>query len=105
VALWGVSLWKRNINQKRHLFRGYIGITKKLGMQHSTVNHSKEFVAADGAHTNSIEATWCGLKVLIPKSNRTRDVDDYLWEYVWRKQHRETIWKSFIDALREVLYE
>ena len=49
------------------LWRGYISIERELGMRHRTVNHSVEFVAEDGTHTNTIEATWCGLRVLIPK--------------------------------------
>lgn len=87
------------------MWRGYINLEAILGMEHRVVNHSREFVAEDGTHTNSIEGSWCGLKILIPKRNRTKNIDDYLWEYVWRKQHAQDLWASFIQALVDVLYE
>ena len=86
------------------MWKGYDQISSALGMEHRVVNHSVEFVSEDGVHTNTIEATWCGLKLLIPRRNRTKDVDGHLWEYIWRKRHRHNIWNSFIDALREVAY-
>ncbi|TGK11359.1 IS1595 family transposase [Leptospira fletcheri] len=42
-------------------FRGY-WILDKLKRKHFTVDHSKEYVAADGTHTNNIEAFWSLLK-------------------------------------------
>ena len=35
---------------------------KTTGVEHSMVNHAKEFVAADGTHTNAIEGFWSVLK-------------------------------------------
>ena len=35
-------------------WKGYINL-RKYGYTHETVNHSKEFVNEEGAHTNKIE--------------------------------------------------
>ena len=88
------------------MWRGYNGITERLGFEHLTVNHSIGFVdSVTGVHTNTIEATWCGLKLLIPKRNRTVDIDNHLWEYIWRKLHAKTLWRSFLFALKDVAYD
>jgi transposase-like protein len=99
------------------MWRAYSGITERLGLVHHVVNHSIEFVniieteieddfiMVDKIHTNSIEATWCGLKLLIPKRNRTKNVEDHLWEYVWRKKNANNLWYSFTQALADVSYE
>lgn len=87
------------------MWRGYSSIPESLGMEHRTVNHSVEFVSSDGTHTNSIEATWCGLKLLIPKRNRTKDVQLHLWEYIWRKRYSSSLWNALIGAMKEVAYE
>jgi transposase-like protein len=87
------------------MWRGYARITEELEMEHHCVNHSVEFVTADGVHTNTIEATWCGMKIMIPKRNRTSEIVDHLWEYVWRKLHKDSLWDSFIGALRDVAYD
>jgi hypothetical protein len=72
-------------------------------MEHRVVNHSLEFVTCDGVHTNIIETTWCGLKLLIPKRNRTKNVDGFLWEYIWRKRHWESVAWLFIGTKRSGL--
>ena len=87
------------------MWRGYSRIEEVLGMQHHTVNHSVEFVSESGIHTNTIEATWCGLKLLIPKRNRTKMVEAHLWEYIWRKRNSISLWISLIHALIDVYYE
>ena len=86
------------------MWRSYTSIAEILTLEHRVVNHSVEFVASDGTHTNTIEATWCGLKLLIPKRNRTKDVEGYLWEYIWRKKNSNNLWEAFMDALRDVCY-
>lgn len=88
------------------MWRGYTGISDELGLEHFSVNHSVEFVDSEtGVHTNTIEATWCGLKLLIPKRNRTKGIENHLWEYVWRKLHYTSLWSSFLVALKDVAYE
>ena len=87
------------------MWRGYANIEEELGLQHHTVNHSVEFVSEQGVHTNTIEATWCGMKILIPKRNRTKQIDNHLWEYVWRKKSRVQLWSSLMQAFTVVSYE
>lgn len=87
------------------MWKGYAGITEVLNLEHRTVNHSVEYVSEDGTHTNTIEATWCGLKLLVPKRNRTKDVEGFLWEYMWRKKNRGRLWAGIIEALKVVAYE
>lgn len=98
------------------MWRGYSRLEERLELEHWMVNHSEEFVniveeEIDGGfvlvtkvHTNTIEATWCGLKLVISKRNRTRDIQDHLWEYVWRKQHSKALWSGFLEALKDVSY-
>jgi transposase-like protein len=87
------------------MWRGYSRVSEALGLEHHVVNHSAEFVSSDGVHTNTIEAVWCGLKLVIPKRNRTHDVDGHLWEYIWRAKNKVNIWENFLLALREIYYE
>ena len=88
------------------MWREYNGITERLGFEHLTVNHSIGFVdSVTGVHTNTIEATWCGLKLLIPERNRTVDIDNHLWEYIWRKLHAKTLWRSYLFALKDVAHD
>ena len=87
------------------MWKGYANIERDLGMQHFTVNHSVEFVSEEGIHTNSIEGTWCGMKVLIPKRNRTKDIDNHLWEYAWRKKNCQKLWEGLLEAFANVCYE
>ena len=48
-------------NELRHWF-----------LAHRTVNHSRFFVDPEtGVHTNTIEGTWCGVKVNVPIRSRT----------------------------------
>lgn len=87
------------------MWRGYIGLTPLLGLEHHTVNHSGEFVSREGVHTNTIEATWCGLKIMIPKRNRNKEIEGHLWEYVWQKKNVDRLWDGFFDALKEIEYQ
>ena len=72
-----------------------------LGMQHRTVNHSVEFVAADGTSTNAIEWTWNALKwASTPIRHRTRDkVDGHLVTFIWKRRNLGNIWPRFLSAL------
>lgn len=61
----------------------------KLGKDytHSTVNHSEEFVADDGTHTQWIESEWRQLRRFFHAGGRRKeDLADYLVEYLWRKK-------------------
>lgn len=58
-----------------------------LGLQHQTVNHSVEFVAEDGTHTQRIESQWRALRRHFSSGGiRKEDIADHLIEYAWRRK-------------------
>lgn len=77
--------------------------------QHLTVNHSLHFTdPLTGATTNTIEGTWTGVKDLIPpKRRRQETLGDNLFEYIWRKQNRnsDNLFLSLVQTLANVNYE
>ena len=72
------------------------------GYRHRTVNHSREFVAADGTHINHIEAYFSRIKEYLRKRNTksTKTIASYMDEWMWMERHRGDIWGAFIRALR-----
>jgi ISXO2-like transposase domain len=89
------------------LWRGYSNITSRLSMRHYTVNHSENFVdPITGVHTNSIEGNWAGLKRRIPVRCRVRSsISEHLLENIWRRNHENSLWDSFLLALKDVSYD
>lgn len=66
-------------------WKGYIGTTDK-GFQHRTVNHSEEFVAEDGTHTQRIESQWRALRRYFHQGGKRHDsIPTVLAEYTWRR--------------------
>ncbi|CEF63951.1 Transposase, ISXO2-like domain-containing protein [Strongyloides ratti] len=89
------------------LWRGYEGIEEKLGFKHCTVNYSVSFKDPEtGIHTNTIEGTWNGYKLLILSRGRTeKGMEERLWEFAWRRANKNNLWAGFLNALREVVYK
>lgn len=89
------------------LWRGYSQLSNMNDYTHMTVNHSETFKNPEtGAHTNTIEGTWSGLKPTIPMRGRSSNrIEPYLWEFIWRRKNHARLWDSFIDALVEVHYD
>jgi hypothetical protein len=88
------------------LWKGYSMLSPNMGFNHHTVNHSAGFKNHEtGVHTNTVEGTNNGLKILIWPRNRTADVDDHLDEFVWRHKNCNNLWSAFIAALKEVHYD
>ena len=74
-------------------WRAYSQITS-LGLSHSTVNHSINFVdPISGAHTQNIESTWSFVKNMLRKQgvmNTSSSLfQTYLPEYLWRRKFKE----------------
>lgn len=81
-------------------WRGYRGLTK-LGYTHATVNHSVEFVAETGAHTQRIESQWRALRRRFsPGGIRHNDIPEKLFEYVWRRKCRQSGQDPFSELLK-----
>lgn len=86
-------------------WKGYLNI-EELGYKHKTVNHSENFVdPKTGAHTNTIEGLWNGIKIQIAPRNRNKElIKNHLFEFIWRKVNKDRLWDAFIDALRSTAY-
>ncbi|GFV46251.1 mitotic-spindle organizing protein 2A [Trichonephila clavipes] len=67
---------------------------KDEGFQHLKVNHSLTFMCpVTGAHTNSIEGSWSGIKRFLGNTtHRTEDMfDSYLHEFMWRRKNSHSV--------------
>ncbi len=76
-----------------------------VGMQHQTVNHSLNFVdPTSGAHTQTIESTWCQAKRMMRKTGVMATTANlfptYLQEYLWQKKFKDT--DQFFKILEHV---
>lgn len=81
-------------------WRAYQGL-ENLGYDHHVVNHRVEFVAADGTHTQRIEAQWRALRrVFTPGGRRHAHMADYLVEYIWRRKCQMDGRDPFPELLR-----
>jgi transposase-like protein len=88
------------------MWKGYAPLSAKLNMTHHTVNHSQHFKDAEtGVHTNTVEGTNNGLKIMIKPRHRTASVDDHLSEFVWRRKFCMSLWGAFLLALKDVHYD
>jgi transposase-like protein len=89
------------------MWKGYDGIYEAFGLEHLVVNHSVEFVNKEtGVHTNTIEGTWAGIKLRIPLRNRVLEgMTDHLFEFIWRRCHKNDLWAAFLNALCDVSFD
>lgn len=87
-------------------WKSYDGACDELNFQHFTVNHSIGFInTADGTHTNTVEGLNNGIKSLIsPQHRKTKNINDWLWYYIWRRQNKSNLWDGFMDSLRNLYY-
>jgi len=84
----------------------YKNINNKLQFDHETVNHSKEFKVPDtNIHTNTIEGTWNGIKMnMAPRNRNINAIDEHLMEFIWRRQHFDDLWNSFLNCLADTAF-
>lgn len=72
-----------------------------MSMTHKVVNHSKEFVAADGTHTQRIESQWRSLRrTFTPGGIRREDIAERLLEFSWRRKCRLSNLDPFSELLK-----
>jgi transposase-like protein len=88
------------------MFASYRNIEKELEMEHFTVNHSETFKdPVTGAHTNTIEGNWNGLKLMLrPRARTRRNIDEALVEFAWRRINKNNLWTAFLECLKAVAY-
>jgi hypothetical protein len=81
----------------------YFGLTR-LGYNHRTVNHSEDFVAANGVHTQTIEAAWSKLKDYVRHRSGLREetLQSHLDFYCFMKKARDEGEDPF-EALIEMI--
>ena len=80
-------------------WRGYARLTS-LGFDHRQVNHSVEFVAIDGTHTQRIESQWRAIRRRFSQGGiRHEDIADYLIEYAWRRKCTRENMDPFVALL------
>lgn len=85
-------------------WRPYKGVGG-LDVTHRTVNHSKEWVAADGTHTNNIENLWSLFKRSIVGTYHklsAKHLQAYLEELEWRFNNRDNPW-LFRDTVQRLI--
>jgi hypothetical protein len=76
-----------------------------LDYLHQTVNHSVSFISEEGIHTNTIEGSWNGIKMMVSARYRTQlQMPWKLVEFIWRRQNQGKIWRSLLNALGEVSF-
>lgn len=84
-------------------WRAYRGLTA-LGYTHRTVNHSVEFVADDGTHTQRIESQWRDIRRKFSRGGIAHDdIATHLIEYMWRRKCKKDgrdPFASLIDVLK-----
>ena len=79
---------------------GYRGLAN-LGFTHRVVNHSVEFVACDGTHTQQIESGWRALRRVFTRGGRRLgDLDENLLSYLWRRRCRHDKVDPFAAMVR-----
>ena len=68
-----------------------------LSYYHRVVNHKKEFVAADGSHTQKIERVWRDMRhqKFSAGGIRRHDIAEHLIEYMWRRECLKKNWDPF----------
>lgn len=83
------------------------GVIEKRYLGHQTVNHSKELIAMDGTHTNTIEGYWRVAKNRIPKKSfaDAKTVQEHLYQQLWESSWTGRVWEGLLVTLREVKYD
>ena len=80
----------------------YRKIQSSLGFEHRTVNHSKQFVAPDGTHTQASESYWNKAKRPMKEMlGCTRDdLESYFTEFMWRERFADCPFKGALEIAK-----
>lgn len=86
-------------------WRGYSRLDR-LGYGHKKVNHSEEFVAIDGTHTQAIESQWRQLRRKFSRGGiRHEDITTHLIEYEWRRYCKTRKLDTFAEIMKYLRYD
>jgi len=104
------TILRKHVNPESEIHTdGWAGYRrlKELGYVHKTVNHSaREFVSAEGTHTQRIESQWRNLRRKFSRGGiRHEDIGEHLVEHIWRRQCRIGNKDPFLDILKYLQYE
>ena len=70
-------------------WKAYDALDNMPEYEHFRVNHTEEFVAEDGTHTQNIECEWWQIKRKLPETHTRHDnLGLYLAEYIWRNSRK-----------------
>ena len=85
---------------------GYNGLSDLEGMYtHHVAIHEKEFVNADGKHTNRIESSMWGYfkrKYCSVRNKRRNLFNSYICEWIFRREHGPHILNSLVSTIGEI---
>lgn len=98
------GILKRHVNVASILhtdkWRGYMGLGDYF-MDHKVVNHSREFIADDGTHTQRIESLWRDLRRRFsPGGRRHEHIPEILDEYAWQRNCRRLGRDPFAEIVK-----
>ena len=86
-------------NPIKHMAQGYT---------HRRLCHKREFVnTKDGfrTHTQTIEGNNCAVKKAMPVHKRSgEDLQDCLFEFMWRRNNAGNLWAALLKGLATVSY-
>ena len=73
-------------------------------VNHDTVNHSVEFVAPSGVHTQNIESYWDRVKIKLKRMRGCHEhqLASYLDEFMYRERYESTASRCFNSILRDI---
>ena len=77
------------------------------GYNHSMVNHSKEFVAPNGVHTQEIESFWGQLKaeLKIRRGFNKNQVQGFLDEFMYRREFKDrVIFDMLLEHINQIYH-
>lgn len=82
-------------------WKGYDQALLSLNLSHYTVNHSKSYVdPLSGVHTNTIEGSWNGIKINIPRRYWSmKNIWVGITEFIWRRNNKNNLWKNLLHLL------